>query len=79
MNNFSMLTKSITQSFNFSPAFLFYFPIDTFLSTSNEAIYKTRNTGTRNGVWVMREREECSLGFRGMLKKILGNVEEDSG
>ena len=61
------------------------------------AIYKTRNTGTGNGMRGTEcgERGECSLGFwgisqrilgnvifltfGGMFKKILGNVQKDSG
>ena len=30
-------------------------------------VYKTRNTGTGNGMRECGERGECSLGFRGML------------
>ena len=36
------------------------------------AIYKTRNTGIRNGLRAM-------LGTRGMFTRILGNLLEDSG
>ena len=53
------------------------------------AIYKTRNTGTGNGMRGMRgmsipgnaqeDSGECSRRFRGMFKKILGNVRKDSG
>ena len=35
------------------------------------AIYKTRNTGTGNGMWGMR-------GTRGMFTRIPGNLLEDS-
>ena len=57
--------------------------------SSTEAIYKTRNTGTGNGMRGMRgmsipgnaqqDSGECSKRFRGMLKKIPGNVPKDSG
>ena len=53
------------------------------------AIYKTRNTGTGNGMREMRgmsipgnahqDSGECSKIFRGMLNKIPGNVQKDSG
>ena len=53
------------------------------------AIYKTRNTGTGNGMRGMRgmsipenaqeDSGECSTRFRGMLNKIPGNAQEDSG
>ena len=52
------------------------------------AIYKTRNTGTGNGIqgmrgtWGMFTRIAGNiviLLFQGMLKKIPGNVQEDSG
>ena len=39
---------------------------------SQWAIYKTRNTGKRNGMWGMR-------GTRGMFTKIPENLLEDSG
>ena len=53
------------------------------------AIYKTRNTGTGNGMRGMRgmtipgnaqeDSGECSTRFRGMFKKIPGNAQQDSG
>ena len=52
------------------------------------AIYKTRNTGTGNGMRGMRGTREIFtrtpgnvviLLFQGMLKKIPGNVRKDSG
>ena len=50
------------------------------------AIYKTRNTGTGNGMRgmsipenVQEDSGECSTRFRGMLKKIPGNAQQDSG
>ena len=49
------------------------------------AIYKTRNTGTGNGMrgmWGMFTRipgNVTILIFRGMFQRIPGNVEEDSG
>ena len=53
------------------------------------AIYKTRNTGTGNGMRGMRgmsipgnvqeDSGECSKRFRGVLKKIPENVQKDSG
>ena len=52
-------------------------------------IYKTRNTGTGNGMRGMRgmsipgnvqeDSGECSKRFRGVLKKIPENVQKDSG
>ena len=54
-----------------------------------KAIYKTRNTGTGNGIRGMRgmsipgnaqeDSGECSRRFQGMLSKIPGNAQEDSG
>ena len=53
-----------------------------------KAIYKTRNTGTGNGIPGMRGMpgmytripgNVTILTFRGMLQRIPGNVEEDSG
>ena len=52
------------------------------------AIYKTRNTGTGNGMRGMsipipgnahQDSGECSRRFRGMFQKIPGNVRKDSG
>ena len=53
------------------------------------AIYKTRNTGTGNGMRGTRgmsipgnaqeDSGECSKRFRGMFEKIPGNVRKDSG
>ena len=50
------------------------------------AIYKTRNTGTGNGMRGMsilgnpqEDSGECSRRFRGMLNKIPGNAQQDSG
>ena len=59
--------------------------------TLQTAIYKTRNTGTGNGMWgiqgmlnkipgnVKTDSGECLKRFRGMFEKIPGNVQEDSG
>ena len=62
---------------------------ENILGRNNKAIYKTRNTGTGNGMRGMRgmsipgnaqeDSGECSKRFRGMLKKIPGNVHQDSG
>ena len=38
------------------------------------AIYKTKNTRTRNGCEECRERREYLLGFLGIFWRILGNV-----
>ena len=61
---------------------------------SQWAIYKTRNTGKRNGMWGMRgtrgmftkipenlleDSGDCWRRFRGMLKRIPWNVPEDPG
>ena len=46
-----------------------------------EANYKTRNTGTGNGTWRIREMlysRECRQTFRGMSPNILRNIPEHS-
>ena len=46
--------------------------------TFMQAIYKTRNTGTGNGMRGMLGNG-IILTFRGMFQKIPGNVQKDSG
>ena len=52
---------------------------------SVKAMYNTKNTGTRNGMWGAQGMEgmlyskECPQTFQGMLPNILGNVVKHSG
>ena len=88
---FTFVTHKLREHLNFSNTFSYLFQnYDvTSLENINTAIYKTRNTGTGNGMRGMRgmsipgntqeDSGECSTRFRGMFNKIPGNAQEDSG
>ena len=48
-------------------------------SPTLKTMYKTRNTGTENGMWERGECGESRQTFWGMSSKILGNVAKRSG
>ena len=83
-----VLAKS-DEKFYIDPKFIVFLKHFTLLITSSlQVIYKTRNTGTGNGMRGMRGRRGMFtripgnviiLTLRGMLVKISGNIPRDSG